>query len=70
MTDKLKIGVFIAKVIFTVLIIIFAALMGLGVMIFLSGFGRIVSFIAAGIIAIAGIVIILALWGVIGESRQ
>ena len=69
MTKKLKIGVFLAKIIFTLLIIVFAVLMGLGALIFLSGFGKVVSFTVAAVIAIAGIVIILALWGVMAKEE-
>ena len=69
MAKKLKVWVFIAKIIFTLLIIVFAALMGLGALIFLSGFGKVVSFTVAAVIAIAGIVIILALWGVMAKEE-
>ncbi|MCH5187138.1 MAG: hypothetical protein J1F63_01945 [Oscillospiraceae bacterium] len=69
MTKKLKIWVFLAKIIFTLLIIVFAVLMGLGSLIFLSGFGKIVSSTVAVLIAIAGIVIILALWGVMAREE-
>lgn len=65
--QKLKIKIVAAKAACTLLVVIFAVLMSLGALVFLSGFSTAAALIAAAVIVAAGAVIIFALWSDRGE---
>ena len=61
----MKVRILIARLICTLLIVLFAAFMAVGSVILLSGFGIGVGIAVAAILVIAGLVIILAIWNIL-----